>query len=247
MYDFDGSNESLQNLNGLAAGTDNDETSGSFVFEADSGTLNSIFTTATGFTGAANTAGVTVYIGSPTGAGDFAINFFADWTTANGNWRTDDDFDYGDTIFYAWTYDKGATGNNPKIWISVNGGAVTTYEVGTNLTETTTPAGSNISNLDSVRIGETGGGTLDFNGRVGRVALWSDGHSDARGEALAGEVDPMTFQSGLIHYWPLEADLLDDVGSATLTANGTPTVSTAAPTFYPPRYYHHRMLAQWSH
>ncbi len=229
MYDFDGVNEWLENGNGLAAGADNTETSGFLVVEWDA--LDGMPITTASALSAGNSR-MSIKADTPNATGDYRVAFDYRFTTAVGRWVTDDDFSFGDRLYIAWSYDRTDTTTDPILWISTDGVTVTKYTIGSNLTENISPAGTATTGTDSIRIGANVAGSNDFDGRAGRMALWTDAHTDARAEALCLGASPLSYSTNLAHYWPLLNDLNDDVGSANLTANGTPT---PVPTVFVPQ------------
>lgn len=101
-----------------------------------------------------------VYILAPA-ANKFQFNIWADWSTTDGIWRVDTQFDCGVWYHVQITYDGTATGNNPVC--VVNG----TSEA---MTETSTPAGSMLANYSGGRLGFNGG-SLHFHGIIDEFGL----------------------------------------------------------------------------
>ena len=221
-YDFSGTDQSLGNDGGLT-GIDVNQFSVLLTMAVDalSAPPNTPFNTTAAF--AAGGSRFAINVNSPVAAGNFIVRLFYDWTTIDGTWRTGD-YTFGQILRMAATYDRGATTNDPRLW--VNGSEVT-------LTELTAPAGSAATGVDGVRIGENASGGQDFNGQLYELALYSRILADDEAVAYTKGYSPLRMLRGLEHHWDLIRNLTDRRKGGVLSATGTPTVVPHVGMIYP--------------
>jgi hypothetical protein len=162
----------------------------------------------------AGTGRLFVYVVAPTTAG-FQVRVLAKWTT-DGRWDSSD-ISLNEWHHIAITYDRGATTNDPVMY--VDGTSVT-------VTEELTPTTTVQSGQDTVKLGENPGGGEDANCAVAYVVdeagvLWTLGDqvNRHRNWGRAG--------GGAQVCLPLVTDKLGNDGTVatTLTATGTTVIS----------------------
>jgi hypothetical protein len=145
------------------------------------------------------------------------MSYEVDWTTTAGNWETPA---FTQNVWNHWviTYDSGAVGNIPLIYL--NG-------VSQSLTIQSTPTGTlPASNSDGYVIGNRGNDQLrNWTGSIAEFAIWNGALlTQTEVSALAKGARPWTIRKGsLVGYWPLdglaspEPDLSGNKGNGTVT------------------------------
>lgn len=158
---------------------------------------------------------------APTTSG-WKPRFVADWTT-DGNWSATNDIT-NTRHHICYTYDRGATTNNPVIYVDGTSVAVTTNVA---------PVGSAASGEDMLRMGENAAGAEDLAANLETVVIEVGSIWDA------AKVNRAKWwgrpHGGVLAYYPLLTTTLTDQGSAgaTLTATGTTVAAIATPVVRP--------------
>ena len=161
------------------------------------------------------------------GATTNQITFFHIWSGSSPEWETNAG------TSQAWhhigvTYNRGATTNDPVIYI--DGTSVA-------FTEITAPSGTANTGQNNLRLGEDIGGADDFDGTIAHVAIWNVILAAGEMQALSRGVSPFRIRPGnLVHYLPLygrsaEQDLR--AAGVTYTVTGT-TIVAGPPRVQPP-------------
>lgn len=211
--DFDGTDDNLLSADNVFTGMNVDQRSVAFWIYRDSTPAASQCIAVEATANGAGNGRMFYYSSSPTVAGHRA-RLFAKWTT-DGSWFTPD-IALSEWHHVAITYDRGATTNDPVMY--VDGVSVT-------VTETLAPTGTVQGAQDTLKLGENPGGGEDMDAAVAYLTMefgtiWT-----------SAEVNR--------HYWwgrrggspevqyPLVTDKLTNDGavSATLTATGTTVIS----------------------
>ena len=217
---FDGTNDNLLSANNAVAGIDTDQKSWSawIYLTAAPAALQNIMMAGTS-DGAGN-GRFAVYADAPLTAG-YRPYMFADGST-DGNWRGTD-VSINARHHIAVTYDRGATTNDPVMY--VDGATITVTELSTPVTL--------VGGDDTIKFGENMGGSQDFAGSILHAAL------DGAILWTAAQVNRAMWwgrpHGGLEVYHPFLTTKLADEGSAaeTLTATGTTSGTVVTPCVRP--------------
>jgi hypothetical protein len=182
--EFSGTNQNVSRTSGVV-GFDVAQRTVAFWFWADAtGTGQVIFTSASSL--ASGQSADTVSTNAPAASG-FRLFYQFRWTVVAG-WQVNTDLSTGQWYHVAVTYDRGATTNDPTIY--VNG-------ISAAFTETTAPSGTAKTGQVAYRFGEAAAGTADFDGRVSDFGWWDRLLSAAEVAALAKGYAPSFFCRGL--------------------------------------------------
>jgi hypothetical protein len=112
--------------------------------------------------------------------------------------------------FVAMTYDGTLTTNDPIMYVSEGAAALSVLAVGSGLTETSTPSGSEVSDGDTFETGSLGG-LFAYDGLIGEVAVWANRILTAEEVAAIFHLGVQAV-AGAHLYWPM-----DDTGTAHAT------------------------------
>lgn len=108
------------------------------------------------------------------GAQNLSFQYAFSGTT--GQWSTGNVFVQGRQYAILWLYDNGDVANNPTLHaVDLSSGVLTTYTVGSGLTENTTPVGTRTSNTSApFTIGNLNPAGADraWDGLIDEVAIW---------------------------------------------------------------------------
>lgn len=220
--DFDGTNDNLSSSNNAISGIDTQLLSCAFwtIFDTQPSANNYLVAL-----NAQNTSGQgrTSFVALAPGTAGFRLRFGVDWSTTDGQWRTDD-LSLNTRLHLVVTYDRGLTTNDPVIY--VDGASAS-------ITEIANPAGSVTGGEDTLRLGEDAAGAQDLNGIIQHLVV------DGGATWSAADVNRARWWGrpfgGCEVYHPLVTSKLADEGTAaeTLTANGTTVVSFPTPVVRP--------------
>jgi len=179
----------------------------------------------------AGAAGAGSYISILTAAAGSKLKFVADFSTDDGDWRTDSAVTTGDVwVHIAITYDGSSTSNDPVIY--VNGERVA-------ITELTTPVGTRVAWSGSPTLGYNK--SSGFEGYVSDAAFYNNILLPVQVSAIYGNGTLDLINSGpspenLIMWWrcgdgatDTAATIVDQKGNANLTAGGSPTLVDITP------------------
>lgn len=217
---FDGVNDRLETANDAVAGLDNQLMSFGFpITVANSPGTLALFLLSQS---QGSTIRLRVQAVNPLVSG-WRLDVAYVWSGGNGSW-TSADITGGVPHHIVLTYDRGDTANDPVMY--VDGVSVT-------VTENSTPAGTAQTGGDTLRIGESIGGTLDLTATLGNFAAQGGVLWDA---AMVNRARWWGRPGGGLHvYYPFWTDKLTNEGSnsATLTASGTTVAALQVPVVRP--------------
>ena len=213
---FDGTNDNLIAPDNSASGLDTAQRSWSFWLTAPAPAVGSdaIFAAVTA-AGGTEIHGIDV---EPPASAGLRLMFYQTFSTATGVWASTD-VSASTRHHVLVTYDRGATTNDPVIYVD-----------GTSLTlnEDSTPSGTTTTGDDTFKMGEYTGGSGDFTGTVQYLAVYSGLFDAAARNRARWWGRP---HGGAIIYHPFVTSKLADEGSAaeTLTANGSVMAAFVTP------------------
>jgi hypothetical protein len=130
------------------------------------------------------------------------LRFVSHRATTSGRW----DMSTGFAAVTGWkaalvTYDSGSTSNDP-IMYTLDGTTISTLTVGSGLTETQTPNGTDGTDNTTYRVGTENAANKSFNGRLGEHAFWTSILTAAEASAVL-TLGPMAVP-GMYLYWPMD-------------------------------------------
>lgn len=153
------------------------------------------------------------------------LQFYHDFDGAtDGRWRTGVVVPLGVDVQLTVSYDNGATGNDPTFVLAdLEAGTIDVLTVGSGLTESTTPAGTRVSDAGTaLNIGNDATGARTSDGRVDSVGLFTSALTTAQAQGLAARAlaAPRKIDDGVaeLAWWWL-AD--EDAFSALITLLNT--------------------------
>ncbi len=188
--DFDGTNDNIQNLNGLSGIDVTTRTVFLWGNPDIVGVTHVMFQTASTFSGGNSADSIIPQSGD-------VWQYAYRWSSSSGFWN------FGTVTADTWTslgcdYNKSSTTNDPNC-----------YENGTlqTETETSTPAGTAKGGVDSIRMGENVGGGGDFDGREAHFSFWDVALSTNEELALFHGVPPLVIRDqNLQFYYSLDGN-----------------------------------------
>ena len=140
------------------------------------------------------------------------IVFGSNWSTTDGSWYTTDDPTVADTWQHlCLTYDRGATTNDPIIYVD-----------GTlrSLTESANPDGTATLNTDGITMANRPANDRAWDGQFAEFAIYSRILTADECAWLAKGYAPSTLPVGLVFYAPLTRNAVDLSGAVSMTVTG---------------------------
>lgn len=229
--DFNGVNQTLSNLNGVAGIDVVQRTIAMWVFLDAASAQMALFAPGIDLSAGNFREYVHVRIIASTAR----LGYYYSWTTSTATW-------HGNTVLSTdvWThvlltYDRGSTANDPQLFVD---------GVGQSITEVVSPSGSVNTGQDSVRVGSTMPATAEFfNGKLAEIGHWNRILTAGEIAALGKGYSPSILPRGLVAYWPLmgvHSPEMERRQGANLTLNNTPAAFAHPRMIYPRAPLTHR-------
>jgi len=227
-WNFDGSNDSLTNNNGVSNIDVAAFSIGGWVYMNAQPTGGETLLMTASSISSGNSA--VNFSGRPPNSSGWKMQFNYRFSSTEGEWEYNTDLNTGQWYHVTITFDRSSTSNNPIIY--VDGSSVTVNEL-------EAPVGTGHSGNDSVSFGENVGASGDLDGRIAEVFFYNRIISAAEAYTLY-RGSPGMIVNGLTAYWPFVRSKVDVMQGADLTIKGN-----AAPIAHPPVVYPTAQILQF--
>jgi hypothetical protein len=223
---FDGTNDNLTTADNSVPTISNDQFSIAFFLMVTAQPANAKTVVHAMSQAGAGNARTYVQVTTPTTAG-FRIQFTHNFANTNGFWRVNADFAINVPHHFVVTYSRIDTALEPTFWAN---GSSEAY------TEVTAPVGAQVTDYDTIRMGENAGGSEDLSGVLGWVTwdsgvLWTSAEVNRHRRWGIGRGGPSVATLG----YGFMTDKLTSEGTEAdaLTASGTTGISFLPPVVRP--------------